>query len=167
MFTLFLAAAFAVSAEAKADASVAGPKLDGTWLIVYAEEGGRRNNAWEQNQATFKGDTLTYGREGKFQSMKLTFGKHQTVKASKEGKEGEEKGAADDSKSYNGVYIAGQDYFCLSLEGTGGANKGAREVKKEGEEKNTTADAGKGEKSSSGSFILILRKHHAAKERQP
>ena len=84
--------------------------------------------------------------------------------ANKEDKEGEEKGTSDGSKSYSGVYIAGQDYFCLSLEGTGGANKGAR---KEGEERTTTADVGKGEKSSSGSFILILRKQHAAKERQP
>jgi hypothetical protein len=26
--------------------------LDGKWLTVYVEEGGRRNNAWEQRQAT-------------------------------------------------------------------------------------------------------------------
>lgn len=38
----------------------AGPKLDGKWLVVYAEEGGRRNNAWEQRLATIEKDALTY-----------------------------------------------------------------------------------------------------------
>ena len=93
---------------------------------------------------------------------------HQTVKASKmegdkEGKEGKDKDRAADGKSYSGVYIAGQDYFCLSLEGSHGVRKGDKETRRESEEKRTSADAGKGEGSSSGSFILILRRGRAGK----
>jgi len=127
MYSLILMSMFVLPAEAKADAPAA-PKLDGKWLIVYAEEGGRRNNSWEQQQATFSDNTLTYAKEGKSQSIHLTFGPHQTVKASmtvgdKDAKEG---------KAYSGVSVAGQDYYCLSLEGSAGAG--------------------------SGSFILILRR---------
>lgn len=110
--------------EKKADA----PKVEGRWRIVYAEEGGRRNNAWEQRLATVRDNAISYEVEGKTRSLKLSFGEHQTLKASGEG---ETKG------EYSGVYIHGQDYLCLSLNA------------KEG-------DKGRGQ--SSGSFILILRK---------
>jgi hypothetical protein len=144
MYSLLLAAALMASAENKAPSVPGG---DGRWLIVYAEEGGRRNNAWEQQQAMFKGTTLTFTQEGKTQSLTLTFGKHQTVKAVMSGDK-EEKGET----SYSGVYIAGQDYFCLSLEGTGKDGK-KEETKKEGEEKAEPAKV-----TSSGSFIMILRR---------
>jgi hypothetical protein len=157
MFSLLLAAAFAVPAEAKAEA----PKLDGKWLIVYAEEGGRRNNAWEQQQATFKGNTLTYSREGNSQTMELTFGPHQTVKAMMTGgdkgkKDESETRRAAEPRSHSGVCIAGQDYFCISLEGTKVRDKGEREVKRTAE-----ADTAK---PTAGSFILILRRQRATKD---
>jgi hypothetical protein len=115
-------------------------------LIVYAEEGGRRNNAWEQQLATFKGTTLNFVQEGKAQTLALTFGPHQTVKAVVSVDKKDEK----DENTYSGVYIAGQDYFCLSLEGTG------KKEKKEGEDKDAKAEPAKG--TSSGSFIMILRR---------
>ena len=99
MIQLLMATAVLVGAnERAADA----PKVEGKWRIVYAEEGGRRNNAWEQKVASVEGNTLSYESEGQKRSIKLTFGPHQTVKA-----EGE--------KEYSGVYISGQDYLCLSL----------------------------------------------------
>jgi hypothetical protein len=104
------------------------PKVEGRWLIVYAEEGGRRNNAWEQKVATVSDNTLSYESDGKKRTLNLSFGPRETLKA-RFGGEGSE------GKSQNGVYIAGQDYLCISLgepSGTGGG--------------------------SSGSFILILRR---------
>ncbi len=131
MSSLLLAALLA-GVEAPAADAAGAPKVEGKWLIAYAEEGGRRNNAWEAKVATVAGDTLTYEREGKKNTLKLTFGPHQSVKAALE-KEGESEGVKNGN--YGGVYIAGQDYFCLSLNGEG-AEKGP----------------------SSGAFILILKR---------
>ena len=120
--------------------------VDGKWLIVYAEEGGRRNNAWEQRVATIKGATLSYEAEDKQRSMHLTFGPHQTLSAK----------VTDDgkAKTHKGVYIASQDYLCLSL--VTGKAKGAGAAAPE----STTAVAAQkdGAHHSSGDFILILRR---------
>jgi hypothetical protein len=124
---LITSALFALgAAEARADEKAAAPK-EGKWLIAYAEEGGRRNNSWESQVATLDDGVLTFERDGKKNTLKLSFGPNQTVKA--DVTEGEGKG------NYNGVYIAAQDYFCLSLNSEGGSRG-----------------------SSSGSFILILKR---------
>lgn len=114
-----------------ADEKPAAPDIEGKWLIVYAEEGSRRNTTWEQKVATAKGDMLSYSKEGEDRSLKLTFGAHQTVKAALS------VGDKTSDKSLSGVYIAGQDYLCLSL---------------------NAPDSKGDEKKSSGSFILILRR---------
>jgi hypothetical protein len=116
------------------DKPAAAPKVEGKWLIAYAEEGGRRNNAWEAQLATVSDNTLSFERDGKKSSLRLSFGPHQTVKASIAKEGGEEKG------DYTGVYIAAQDYFAISL------NQGDK------------ADAGADRGSSSGAFILILKR---------
>jgi hypothetical protein len=126
MVTLFAAMLLGLTAF-QADA---GPKLDGKWLVVYAEEGGRRNNAWEQQLATIKGPTLTYDDSGTQRTLQLKFGERQTVEATREGQE----------KPVRGVYVAGQDYLTLSLEAPEGKKSNAKE------------------RGSSGDFILILRK---------
>lgn len=135
MSALLMAAMLATVAadqpgEKRADASM--PQVGGKWLIVYAEEGGRRMNSWEQHVATIKDNTLSYERDGKEQTIHLKFGPHQTLKASA-GKTGE--GREDAASGGDGVYIAGQDYLCLSLpaSATGGGTSG-------------------------GSFMLILRR---------
>ncbi len=124
MVTLVLA-----GAEEKKEAA---PNVAGKWRIVYAEEGGRRNNAWEQQLATVADSTLSYESEGKKRSLKLMFGPNQTLKAKGE-------------HEYAGVYVHGQDYLCISL--------------------NDVKGDGKGRGESSGSFILILRKQRAEKEK--
>jgi hypothetical protein len=107
------------------------PDVEGKWLIVYMEEGGKRNTTWEQQVATIKGDTLSYSKAGDNQSMKLAFGPDQTVKATPSA------GGRDVVvKPMTGVAIVGQDYLCLSL----------------------NADGRKPEKGSSGSRIIILRR---------
>jgi hypothetical protein len=111
----------------------AAPKVEGKWRIVYAEEGGRRNNSWEQKVATVKDNTLSYESDGKERTLKLTFGPHQTVKA---------KGAGKGKGEYSGVYISGQDYFSISL---------------------NAGEGDKGRGQSSGSFILIMRKQRDKK----
>jgi hypothetical protein len=93
------------------DKKVAPPKVEGKWRIVYAEEGGRRNNSWEQQLASVSDNTLSYESEGKKRSLKLTFGPHQTIKAKGEG-------------DYTGVYILGQDYLCVSLNEARDEDKG-------------------------------------------
>jgi hypothetical protein len=122
----------------------AAPKLDGKWLIVYAEEGGRRNNSWETQVATVSGETLSYEAGGKKYSLQMKFGPNQTLKATVSGSEGKDKAAQ------SGVYIAGQDYLCISLNPEGA---------EKGKEAAATATKGADDKgTSSGSFILIFRK---------
>lgn len=136
MTRILLGAALAVALTAvptRAEDKPAAPDVEGKWLIVYVEEGGKRNATWEQQVATVKGDALTYSKEGDERKMKVSFGDKQTVKVSGTGKDG--KG------EMSGVYILGQDYLCLSLN----AGKGDAPAK---------ADA----KKSSGDFILILRR---------
>ena len=127
------------------------PALDGKWLIVYAEEGGRRNNAWEQRVATIKGDTLTYETEEKERSMQLSFGPNQTVTA-KVGGDGK-------GKMYQGVCIVSQDYLCISLMAAK-AKKAGAEVSAPAEQP-VAAVQGEAEQRSSGDFILILRRQRA------
>jgi hypothetical protein len=140
MSTLLLT--FAVGAGIVAQAggtATAAPNLDGKWLVVYAEEGGRRNNAWEQRLATMKGDTLTYEQDGKERTIRLKLGPNQTLEAA---------GAGEPSaKPLTGVYIAGQDYLCISIGPAPreGGNMGP----------------------SSGSFILILRRQLAGAAPKP
>jgi hypothetical protein len=131
MSTLLVAALLSLAPAAEADAA---PNLDGKWLIVYAEEGSRRNNAWEQRIATMKGDTMTYEDAGKQNTVKLKFGPNQTVEATRTG----EGGSA--GKTLRGVFVAGQDYLTISLEAPEG-----RKAPASG-------------RASSGDFILILRK---------
>lgn len=126
MTPLLLSVVMTMGAEPKA-----APDVDGKWLIVYAEEGGRRNTTWEQKVATLKDGTLTYNKEGEERTLNLKFDGDQKLTATLTvGKEGT-------GKSLSGVYIAGQDYMALSLNGEGA---------KDG--------AGK----SSGAYILMLRR---------
>jgi hypothetical protein len=127
MTPLLMSIVLAVGAPEKAET----PKIDGKWLIVYAEEGGKRNTTWEQRVATAEKDMLSYSKDGDDRSVKLTFGAKQTATASL-------KAGGKDLGTLSGVYIAGQDYLCLSLN---------PEASKEGDAT-----------SSSGTFILILRK---------
>ncbi len=131
MSSLLLAALLAGAEVPAADAPA--PKIEGRWLISYAEEGGRRNNAWEAKVVTATADTLTYERDGKKVTLKLTFGPHESVRAAVDKEAGDEKEIK--KGNYGGVYIAGQDYFCLALNGEG-TDKGA----------------------SSAAFILILKR---------
>jgi hypothetical protein len=138
MGTLLLVSLLALGAEES-------PAIQGKWMIVYAEEGGRRNNSWEQRQATVTDDTLKYEAEGKEHSISLKFGPHQTVEATGAG-----------GRSHRGVYIAGRDYLCISMEsGRFGAS-----TRGEGQEKGARTSAG-GREKSSGSFILILRRQRS------
>jgi hypothetical protein len=115
-----------------------GPNIEGKWLIVYVEEGGKRNATWEQQVATVKGDTMSYSKEGDDRSLRLSFGADQTVKVTATGGKDAEKKSVEMS----GVYIAAQDYVCLSLNPAG--------IK--------APAAGEATKGSSAAFIIILRK---------
>lgn len=133
MSAILLSVALISAPPARAPGAAAAPHLEGKWLIVYVEEGGKRNATWEQQVATAKDDTLTYSKDGDERTLKLSYGDHQTVKVAASGGKGTDKLSAEMS----GVYIAAQDYFCLSLN-PAGAKEGAG--------------------GSSASFILILRK---------
>lgn len=133
MSSFLLSIALAVTAPVKAEDKTVAPDIEGKWLIVYVEEGGKRNSSWEQQVATAKGNALTYSKDGDDRSLKLVYGPGQTVKATGSGG----KGGKDTELS--GVYIAGQDYFCLSLN-------------------HADAKAPADGKKSSSEFIIILRK---------
>ena len=128
MTPLLLTVAMSMGADPKP-----APEVEGKWLIVYAEEGSRRNTTWEQKVATFKGDTLSYSKEGEDRSLQVKFDADQKMTAKLSvGKDG------GGGKDLSGVYIAGQDYLALSLN--------AADAK--------ASDTAK----SSGSLILILRR---------
>jgi len=133
------------------------PHVEGKYLIVYSEEGGHRNTAWEQKVATVHDNTLSYEREGRKHSLQLHFGPHQTLRASLSGagaSEGAEKESAAHGREYHGVYIASQQYLCLSLN----REHGHREGGGEGRNRSGASASGAGHGTSSGSFILILRR---------
>ena len=128
LLTTLLALGGADAPAKEKDKGTAAPKTEGRWTIVYAEEGGRRNTAWEARPATLKSGTLSYEDEGTTRSLKLKFGPNQTVTATGLGKDGD--------KAARGVYIAAQDYLSISL---------------------VTSDKAR-EDGSSGDFILIMRR---------
>ncbi len=140
-----------------------GGRADGKYLIVYAEEGGRRNNAWEQRQATLSKGVLRYEAEGgKKRSLKLKFGPGQTLEATFSGG-----GGAGTGITRRGVYVLSQDYLVISL-GKGRGKKGAaapgggRELATREAAQETFVGAGT-DHGSSGDFILILRRQRGKK----
>lgn len=159
MSSLLMLAVLAMAPGDQAAKAAEGPDLGGKWLIVYAEEKGRRIQNWEQKQATYKDGALTYEKDGKELTINLKFGPHQTVKATGGKAEGDTSGESD------GVYIAGQDYFCISLSG-GTFTGGEKGSGKEPAPKDATAKADETNKgTSSGDFILILRKQRSGTEK--
>jgi hypothetical protein len=135
MNALLLTTILAFAAADKADKDkedASGPKLDGKWTIVYAEEAGRRNTAWETRPAMFKDGSLSYEEEGKKHSLQLKFGEHSHLTATTGlGKDGDKGG--------KGHYIASQDYVTISL----------------------TCEGNKPPAGSTGDFILILRRQRS------
>jgi hypothetical protein len=129
-----------------------GGGMDGKWQIVYAEEGGRRNNSWENRLATISKGTLSYEAEGgKKRSLQLKRGPGQTVEATPSDDGG--KGAM------KGVYILGQDYLCLSLSKGGKLKAGPEPVPvNPGAAPGAPQVGGGTGTGSSGDFILILRR---------
>jgi len=113
MSSVLLTAFLAVGAPAEGAAHM--PKIEGKWRIVYAEEGGRRNTAWEEVVATGSDNTLTYEKDGKKRSLQMKFGAHQTLKGTFDGKD----------KEVGGVYVAAKDYFVISLGGGKGGSSGS------------------------------------------
>jgi hypothetical protein len=159
MSTLLVTTVLALGCGAQPAAGTGAPP-DGKWLIVYAEEGGRRNNAWEQRQATLSKGTLSYEAEGgKKRSLKLKFGPHQTLEATVSAG-----GGAGEGVMRRGVYILGQDYLCISLGKAGKAGAGAPGAKKEAPLEVIQPTATAGEAHSSGDFILILRRQRGGKK---
>ena len=137
-----LAAAPADQATKTADA--AAPHMEGKWLVVYAEENGHRVQGWEQSVANLKDGALTYDRDGKETTINLKFGDDQTLQVS------------EGDSAAKGVYIAGQDYLCISLAGGHFAGK-AKAKEETSKEKDAKADEPT-KKHFGGSFILILRR---------
>jgi hypothetical protein len=161
MTSLLMLAALAMAPgdkDAKAAAET-GPDLSGKWLIVYAEEKGRRIQSWEQMPATFKDGALVYEKDGKEQKIDLKFGPHQAVKATGGKAEGGTSGESD------GVYIAAQDYLCVSLTGgtfTAGEKSSGKDLQpikpKLGTDEPVNRPVG-------SDFILILRKQRSGTEK--
>ncbi len=138
MSAILLSIAIVAAAPARAEDKPSGPNFEGKWLIVYVEESSKRNATWEQQVATVKGDTMTYSKEGDERSLRVSFGSDQTVKVTATGGKDAEKKSVE----LSGVYIAAQDYFCLSLNPAGTKAPAAAD----------------GAKTSSAAFIIILRR---------
>jgi hypothetical protein len=169
MDALLVTVVFALggAGQAAQGKGAAAAETDGKWLIVYAEEGGRRNNTWEQRQATLANGTLTYeGDGGKHVSFRLKFAPHQMVNATG-GREDEKGKGADGGKAWHGVYILGQDYLCLSLTKGAGKPGAVAPVGRLPVPKAEPAVGAGGPQSSSGELILILRRQRGGKAGAP
>jgi len=108
---------------ARQDANLPKVNLDGQWTVVYAEMEGKREEPKGFTQVTIQGNTVTCRHEGKERSWKLEFGPHNLIRCTEQtqgtASATPAQAPAGGSYTHHGVYIAAQDYFCLSL------NKGA------------------------------------------
>jgi hypothetical protein len=96
--------------------------LDGQWTVQYAEMDGKVIENKSVANVTIKGNVVTCKHEGKEKSWRLEFGPHHMVrcmeeidgKATSDGTSNSNT-SAKGYHSHHGVYIAGQQYFCLSM----------------------------------------------------
>lgn len=107
----------------KDDGKMAMQKIDGDWTVTYAEMDGKKLEGKGFTQVTIKNNVVTCKHDGKEKSWHLHFGPHHMVRCTEQtdGKTTadaiqEKRDPADKGHhTHHGIYIASQEYFCLSM----------------------------------------------------
>jgi len=120
-------------------------KLDGEWTVAYAEMDGKKLEGKGFTQVMVRGNVITCKHDGKEKSWRLDFGPHNMVRCTElwdgkstgsstssqgttgqgttgqgqaQGTTGQGQGQGSSTQgtyTHHGVYIASQEYFCLSM----------------------------------------------------
>jgi len=108
-------------------------KLDGDWKVVYAEMAGKIADNKNFANIKIKNNVVTCKHEGKEKTFRLEFGPHHMIRCTMQ--EGERTITQPTEQrvppTHHGVYIASQEYFCLSLNKGPDRRFGNREDAKE------------------------------------
>lgn len=95
-------------------------KIDGQWTVVYAEMEGKALAEKSVVSLTIQNNVVTCKHDGKEMSWRLSFGPNHTVFATdltnSGGKDPVKEPRVPDAHTHRGVYIASQEYLCLSFD---------------------------------------------------
>jgi len=148
----------------KGNEKMAAVKLDGAWTVTYAELDGKKIEGKGFTQVTIKNNVVTCRHDGKEKTWRLEFGPHHMVRCTEQidGKvslDNEKRDSGEKSQhTHYGVYVASQEYFCLSMhKGHDRRSFGSTE-RREGQ-----AQPGSGlrfgdQAPHAGHFVLILQR---------
>jgi len=92
-------------------------KIDGDWTPVYVEIEGKKIDNKDFTHVTIKNNVVSCRYDGKVNTYRLEFGPHHMVRCT-EGDKTNTTTTKDkqDAHTHYGVYIASQDFFCISLD---------------------------------------------------
>ena len=86
--------------------------IDGDWTVVYVEIDGKKQEGKAYSNVSIKNNVATCNHDGKQKTWKLDFGPHHMLRSTEVD---ESQNIADKSNhTHHGVYIAGQDFLCIS-----------------------------------------------------
>lgn len=91
--------------------------IDGDWTVVYVEVDGKKQEMKSYNNVKISNNVVTCNHDGKEKSWKLEFGPHHMVRSTEidSNRDSRTQNTSDKSGyTHHGVYIAGQDYLCIS-----------------------------------------------------
>lgn len=92
-------------------------KIDGEWTAVYVEMDGKKVENKNFSNVTIRNNVVTCRHDGKEKTFRLEFGPHHMIRCTEQGNDNaiteptEQRG----THTHHGVYVASQDYFCVSL----------------------------------------------------
>jgi hypothetical protein len=130
---------------------------------------GKKQENKDFGTITIKGNLVTCRHDGKEKSWKLDFGPHHMIRCTEtiDGKtttvQGEKVEAGKGMHTHHGVYVAGQDYFCVAMNkgldhrtssGTGNTREAQQRQPEFGQ-------AAQGPREAN--FVLILRRSGTSK----
>jgi len=149
--------------QGKGNQNLPAVKLDGEWTVTYAEMDGKKIDTKGITQVMIKNDVVTCKHEGVEKSWRLQFGPHHMVRCTEQidGKSSVDK----TQHTHHGMYIASQEYFCLSMnKGMDQRNFTTGQGREDAPQKERNPQAGTqqqrfGETTPTGAnFVLILHR---------
>jgi uncharacterized protein (TIGR03067 family) len=151
-YALTLAAAVALGQTPANPDRANARKIDGQWEVVYVEMDGKTLNPKEFTNVSISNNKLSSTHEGKQKDFQLNFGLGHRVKA-----ECLDKETPAEKRQSHGVYIAGKNVLCFSMN----HGKGDPPAAEKGAPRTDDAVAS-GDGTQHGAygthFVLILRR---------
>ncbi len=126
-------------AQGRTDGKMQTQRIDGEWTAVYVEMDGKKLESKGFTNVSIKNNVVTCNHDGKAKSWRLEFGPHHMVRSTEQ--DGERTGTSTSTQegtqnnnqaanqpndrnnqgiksghTHYGVYVASQDYLCLSFD---------------------------------------------------